>query len=149
MPDVVLECIRVGSRLRVRIISTGYNNDANCQFPRDIRVEGRKYSVPDDTIKFGPTNGKFFYRILNKKQIKILEEGEEVNNEVILEKIYDNDETDKDCIICFAMEKDTVFVPCGHYCCCKTCAVKLDGRKCCICRGKIEVFVDKEQVQLA
>ena len=44
--QVYLECVREKSKLRVRIISPGYYSDANCQFPRAIRVEGRKYSVP-------------------------------------------------------------------------------------------------------
>ena len=61
---VYLRCVREGPKLRIKIISPGYHNEANCQFPKDIRVPGRKYSVPRSAISFaeGP-NHKFFYRI--------------------------------------------------------------------------------------
>jgi Ca-activated chloride channel family protein len=39
---VELACIKQGSKLRVKIVSAGYLNYANCQFPRDIRIEGAK-----------------------------------------------------------------------------------------------------------
>jgi len=38
---VYLQCVKVKNKLRVRITTPGYKNDANCQFPRAIRVEGR------------------------------------------------------------------------------------------------------------
>ena len=69
---VYLKCVKEGSKLRIKIISPGYHNESNCQFPKDIRVPERRYSVPRSAISFseGP-NHKFFYRI-NKAFIKIL-----------------------------------------------------------------------------
>ena len=31
---VYLKCVKEGKKLRIRITSPGYNNDANCQFPK-------------------------------------------------------------------------------------------------------------------
>ena len=45
MEYVELKCIKEGSKLRVRILSPGYLANANCQFPRDIRIEGLRYKV--------------------------------------------------------------------------------------------------------
>jgi hypothetical protein len=42
---IVLQCISVGNRLRVRIISPGYQNNLNCSFPKNIRVDGQLYYV--------------------------------------------------------------------------------------------------------
>jgi ubiquitin-protein ligase len=39
------------------------------------------------------------------------------------------------CVICLSEAKDTVIVPCGHCCCCSTCAANLTA--CPMCRGKI------------
>ena len=75
MTDVVfLQCVKEGSRLRMRITSPGYHHDANCQCPREIRVPGRKYTAPMHAITFvqGP-NRRYFYRI-NKTYIKIVPE---------------------------------------------------------------------------
>lgn len=48
---VVLKCIKEGNRLRVRIITQGYLNSANCQFPKGIRSEGRMYEVQIEDVK--------------------------------------------------------------------------------------------------
>ncbi|MEW6733582.1 MAG: VWA domain-containing protein [Acidobacteriota bacterium] len=40
---VLLKCFREGGKLRVRVISEGYNQDFNVQFPRAIRQEGVTY----------------------------------------------------------------------------------------------------------
>ncbi|ESN90748.1 hypothetical protein HELRODRAFT_70966 [Helobdella robusta] len=38
----------------------------------------------------------------------------------------------KRCIICLHNDIDTIFVPCGHFTCCRQCARKIE--KCAICR---------------
>jgi hypothetical protein len=43
MSEVFLKCVKEGSKLRIKIISSGFFNEANCQFPKNIRVEGRKF----------------------------------------------------------------------------------------------------------
>ncbi|MGL4758875.1 MAG: molybdenum metabolism regulator, partial [Patescibacteria group bacterium] len=58
--DVVLKCIKVGSRLRVKVESQGYNHDYFVQFPNNLRVEGARFVV-DNIVK--ATNGDF-YRVV-------------------------------------------------------------------------------------
>lgn len=49
--SVTLKCLKEKNKLRVRIISPGYYNNANCQFPRNIRLEGRIYQSRVSGIK--------------------------------------------------------------------------------------------------
>ena len=57
---IVVECIRAGKDLRVRVVSPGYRQDWFCQFPRDIREEGARYVV--DQVREATQGG--FYRVL-------------------------------------------------------------------------------------
>ncbi|CAM9922217.1 unnamed protein product [Ectocarpus sp. 12 AP-2014] len=45
------------------------------------------------------------------------------------------DETDNCCIVCFDNEVDCTLVPCGHHCCCITCASKFS--LCPVCRTTV------------
>eukprot|EP00604_Paraphysomonas_vestita_P002455 CAMPEP_0174818232 /NCGR_PEP_ID=MMETSP1107-20130205/872_1 /TAXON_ID=36770 /ORGANISM="Paraphysomonas vestita, Strain GFlagA" /LENGTH=349 /DNA_ID=CAMNT_0016029811 /DNA_START=689 /DNA_END=1738 /DNA_ORIENTATION=+ len=54
---VTIECVKEGSKIRAKVISPGYNPSKNCQFPRDIREEGKKFLV-DAVIDAGS-----FYRV--------------------------------------------------------------------------------------
>jgi Ca-activated chloride channel homolog len=42
---VELECVREGGKLRIKVISDGYDGSMNVQFPRAIRAEGARYIV--------------------------------------------------------------------------------------------------------
>ena len=55
---VMVECFQDGSKLRVKVISPGYNSDWNVQFPRNIREAGATYIVEE--IKESARGG--FYR---------------------------------------------------------------------------------------
>jgi Ca-activated chloride channel homolog len=55
---VVVQCLREGGKLRVRVVSEGYEGDRNVQFPRSIRQEGVTYVV--ETIQ--PSADGSFYR---------------------------------------------------------------------------------------
>ncbi|MDJ0715727.1 MAG: VWA domain-containing protein [Prochloraceae cyanobacterium] len=55
---VLLKCDRIGGKLRVRVISEGYNPEFNVQFPRNIRQEGVTYVV-DEVARSAKGN---FYR---------------------------------------------------------------------------------------
>ena len=78
---VRLKCVKEGSKLRVRIISAGYNPRANCQFPRAIRVEGREYTYPATDVVFAESaQHKFFYRIMKKNNIEVLGHTNNTNN---------------------------------------------------------------------
>ena len=145
---IYLECIKDGNKLRVRVISSGYFNDANCQFPRAIRLEGRKYRVPKTDVKFVEGAGrKYFYRV-SKKNVEIINV-EDVNIKLELKKIYE-DEAEVDCIVCFANEKNVVLVPCGHYCLCNDCGNTLLNTTniCPLCRATISVVASKDQISL-
>lgn len=148
---VYLKCFREGSKLRVRIISSDYNNGANCQFPKNIREPDRVFSVPRNDISFseGP-NHKFFYRI-KKNNIKILdaEFTNKEENKTLIKNIYED--SSEECIICFANIKEIVFAPCGHYCSCGVCAneIKKTSKKCPICRTIISSIVQRDQIQFS
>ena len=69
MEFVELICVKEDSKLRVKITSPGYFNHSNCQFPRDIRIEGRKYRVRADDVKLVATRGKWFYTVKTKNSL--------------------------------------------------------------------------------
>ena len=78
---VYFTCVKEGSRLRVRITSPGYNQEANCQFPRAIRAEGKTYTAPVAAIKFARSpQGTFFYRV-TAKSVKVVDDDEVENRE--------------------------------------------------------------------
>jgi hypothetical protein len=138
-PQVTLECIKEKSKLRVRITSGKYLRNANCQFPRNIRLAGRKYEVPASGIKMvsGP-RGTYFYRI-DPKLVKIVD----VPKTPV--KVFGDDE-DPICIICMDAPKTKVFVPCGHYACCDECVNSLKN-KCPLCRTDFLSAVDRALIQ--
>lgn len=141
---VYLQCVKEGSKLRVKIISPGYYHDSNCSFPRDIRIAGRKYSVPRHAISFSEGPGyKFFYRI-NKNYIKIEENVPNLSPNI--SKVFEDESSD--CIICMSSSKSVVFGNCGHYCSCEDCANKIKNStgKCPVCRSKILVIVKRDQI---
>lgn len=53
--------------------------------------------------------------------------------------LYENEEDE--CIICLDSHKDSVFIPCGHYCCCFECAEQC--KDCPLCRGKFTSLIRK------
>ena len=140
--DVHFACVKVGGRLRIRITSLTYNQEANCQFPRAIRQEGRQYTAPalDVTMSSG-SNGKFFYRV-KKANIKIIEVV------VKVEKIFEAG--NQECVVCMEADYDVVIAPCGHYCMCSVCALTIQRTTgiCPICRGEIKVIVPRDKIQI-
>jgi hypothetical protein len=59
---VVVECVKDGGKLRVRVLTGGYQKGWFCQFPKDIRKEGAKYVV--DEVREASQGG--FYRVLGE-----------------------------------------------------------------------------------
>jgi len=150
---IYFECVKIGPKLRVRVISPGYNQEANCQFPRAIRQEGAKYSAPISDLTFSETRGKFFYRV-KKHRVKIIDDVDELidiidHMKISIKNIY-QDDIATDCIICMENEYDVVMVPCGHYCMCHECADKILGStsKCPICRQKVDLAVTRDRLQM-
>lgn len=151
---IYLKCVTDGKKLRVRVISPGYNREANCQFPRNIRQEGTTYSAPLSNLSFSQMRGKFFYRV-SKYNIKIIEDNSNIINnieskecKISIKQIYEN--VDTDCIVCMDKKYEVVLVPCGHYCLCKECATHLQKLKsnCPLCRQKINMFATRDMLQL-
>jgi len=56
---VVLRCEREGGKLRIRVVSDGYDGGRNVQFPRSVREEGVTYVVDSIT----PSADGSFYRV--------------------------------------------------------------------------------------
>ena len=144
--EVLLKCIKEGSRLRIRIVNQGYYNEANCQFPKNIRCEGKYYKVNANNIELITRTNKWFYKI-KKDNITILDNIDENSveslNKMFLENlnIYE-DENSNECCICLDNEKNSIFIPCGHYYCCINCSKQI--KKCPICRMHISNYVSKE-----
>jgi hypothetical protein len=59
---VIVECVKERSKLRVRVVSPGYNSEWFCQFPRDLREDGARYVV--DEVREAAQGG--FYRALGE-----------------------------------------------------------------------------------
>ena len=143
---VILKCIKEGSRLRVRILNQGYYNNANCQFPKNIRLEGRYYKVSPKYITLITRTNKYFYNVKNVN-IEILDNYDENNVNMMDKAFFENitiyeDSDNNECCICLDSQKDSVFIPCGHYYCCMNCAHRIE--KCPICRSSISNFINKE-----
>jgi hypothetical protein len=141
-----LRCVKENNKLRVKIISEGYSREANCQFPRDIRQEGREYLVPASDVKFSEMRCQFFY-LIGKNNIQSAEVTDQALKGM---KIYGDTEENKSCCICLmdqtteANIKFIIFAPCGHYCCCTQCGHKVSD--CPICRTRIQQRVTKDQL---
>lgn len=69
---VILQCDRIKDKLRIRIVSDGYEA-LNVQFPRVIREEGASYLVDDVELS---ANGSF-YRVVGEIR-RLLKPGEEL-----------------------------------------------------------------------
>lgn len=149
---VCLTCVKEKGKLRVKILSKGYLPNANCQFPRDLRVEGKNFYVNREYLKLAITRGKYFYSCLKRKEIHELPtlENNEMKELIEITRAFENlkiyqDETTDECVVCMDGKKDTVFCPCGHYYCCSKCATKLTI--CPICRSPIDDRIDKSKIQ--
>ena len=143
---VILECVEEGSKLRVKMKSNGYLIGSNCQFPRDLRVKGRMYKVPKEHVKLMTMRGKYFYSIKNKSVIEIIENDNndndnEVNNLLLKNTKIFEDTSVVECSVCLCSDKDTIFIPCGHFYTCGECSKKLTT--CPICRTTITNRIHK------
>ncbi len=55
---ILVQCVRLGGKLRIKVISEGYDPNLNVQFPRSIREEGITYLVDEITLSANQS----FYR---------------------------------------------------------------------------------------
>ncbi len=163
---ITLHCVREKGKLRIRFHSytnpegktytNVYNNDYNCQFPRDIREEGRFFEIgKDDIVLVDSAGGKQpFYRI-KKGNIKIVTpSGEMHSNPTVLKRGNDNITPTlvrqtaprpevifevTECVICMDNKPDQIFVPCAHLCTCGDCYQQMKKTKpaCPLCRRHV------------
>ena len=59
------------------------------------------------------------------------------------EQAIEDDDPEKECLICLSVNKDTVIMPCAHLCVCSDCGKELVKAKqtCPICRGNIQSLI--------
>ncbi|MGK7892895.1 MAG: VWA domain-containing protein [Xenococcus sp. (in: cyanobacteria)] len=70
---VILKCERISGKLRIRVLSEGYNHDLNVQFPRSVREEGASYIVDEIQLSANGT----FYRVVGSIR-RLLKPGEKL-----------------------------------------------------------------------
>ncbi len=126
-------------KLRVKMHSPGYLVGSNCQFPRDLRVEGRFFKVSSQYVKLITTRGKYVYSIKNREAIEIIS-SPDTSIDIKAIKVFEDTST-KDCAICLSLEKTIVFIPCGHCYTCTACSARVTA--CPICRAHISDRVNK------
>jgi uracil DNA glycosylase len=63
---VELACVREGGKLRIQVVSAGYEPDFNVQFPRGVREEGAHYVV--DRLETSK-NGTFYRAVGNIRRL--------------------------------------------------------------------------------
>ena len=145
---VFLKCYKEGGKLRVKIESNGFNQSANCQFPKDIRAEGHPYGIvhPSQISIAVRGSQRFFYRVTKPIRIEtdtaVPDIGRVFNGEKP-NKVYE-DVDDDDCVVCLTNPKKYILVPCGHYQYCEDCVALL--QKCPLCRSHITNKITKAQM---
>lgn len=142
VPLVRFTCVAEGSKLRVRIVGPGYSNRANVQFPRAIRVAGKFYTAPSSAVTYrrGPRGTEFYH--VTPSCISIVSDEAERATMIEALRVFEVDPA-PECCICMVEDKSIIFMPCGHYCTCPSCAQRLMGDRsvCPICRSNIADFV--------
>ena len=150
---IILQCISQKNKLRIRfhcyvdeeskIYMNVYNNDYNCQFPKNIRIEGLFYQIDDNDMNIVNDGVRTPFYKVSKNNIRILTEEES--------KIYNENKTDEidisklklyeeaECVICFSEPSSIIFIPCAHRATCATCydSIKKCNNKCPLCRKNI------------
>jgi hypothetical protein len=168
---IILQCVTQKKKLRIRfhcyIDDEGktymnvYNNDYNCQFPKDIRQDGLFYEIKDDDMSLiSDGSKKPFYKV-NKNNIRILtiDEIKKYSNtenntakvDISTLKLYEVAE----CVVCLSEPSSVIFIPCAHMAMCKECYVCMKDVKqksyctlsscpsCPLCRKIITNVIDK------
>jgi len=164
--QIILECVREGTKkLRIRFHSyidvqenrtytNVYNNKYNCTFPKDIRVEGRLYEVPDTDIQLIHYENKAPYYGIKRSNIRIISDPIQVSCSSSSSSSIEPPTTLFDageCVVCLSEPSICIYVPCGHMCVCASCNYTLNSMnperfKCPVCRAKIKsVIMDKRE----
>ncbi len=141
---VYLTCVKVQGKLRVRITTPGYLTTANCQFPRDLRVEGRNFRVKPSAVKLMSARNKYYYCIKNAKDIEVVQPANLPKQPPPKLKVYQDTEQEE-CLICYDSAKEAVFNPCGHFYTCHACSARC--KTCPVCRHPVLSVIDKNELE--
>ena len=157
---IILECIKEKNKLRIRfnsfidsegkVFTNVYNNMYNCQFPKDIRENGRFYEINDNDMIIVDSKTPFYK--IKKNNIRILTDEEA--------KVYQCNSTNKipqntvdisqlkifdvaECVVCLSVSSSVIFIPCAHMCVCNDCYIGIKKTKnCCpLCRRNITKII--------
>jgi len=158
---IILECITYKKKLRIRfncfidnegkIFNNVYNNLYNCQFPKNIREEGRFYEINDNDLVIVESNTPFYK--IRTNNIRILSEDEskiyqiKSNKELVdisTLKIFDIG----DCVVCLSVSSSIIFIPCAHMCVCSDCynGIKKTKNCCPLCRRNIIKTIENKLI---
>lgn len=141
---VYLTCVKSQGKLRVRITTPGYLTTANCQFPRDLRVEGRNFRVKPSVVKLMSARNKYYYCIKSAKDIEIVDTAAIPKQPPPKIKVYQDTEQEE-CLICYDAAKESVFNPCGHFYTCHACSARC--KTCPVCRHPVLSVIDKNELE--
>ena len=113
-------------------------------FPKDIRIAGAFYKVPDADIRLSSKSGGHYYSI-KRSNIQTMLDAEKhdllmrIANppapDISNMQIFDAGE----CVICLSSASTIVFIPCAHRCVCSDCntTLKSTSYNCPVCRERI------------
>jgi len=160
---IILQCVMASRKLRIRFhcyvneegktFMNVYNNDYNCQFPKDIREEGRFYAIDDSCMSLvNDLRRAPFYKV-NKSNIRVLTPEEAIlygggpaSASAALPDISSLSLFEvSECVICFAEPSSIILIPCAHLALCGSCyaGVKKCNNKCPLCRKAITTIIEK------
>lgn len=80
MDVALVECYGKGTKLKVRITSDGYDSSLNMSFPKSVREEGARYSVPAQAISL-KADGKsyIFFTAFSDRIVRVEEDDEDAS----------------------------------------------------------------------
>ena len=168
MSKITLQCVKEGrSKLRIRfhsftddegkVFTNVYDDAFNCQFPRDIREEGRFYEIGPDDLNLIVSRGKTPFYKVRVAAIKIVNAGDvalkptkgrtptapaacssstsSVPIDISTLTIFEVTE----CVACLGCAPTEIFIPCAHKCVCKDCSleIKKHSNLCPLCRRNV------------
>lgn len=114
----------------MRVLTAGYDANANCQFPNELKREGAVYVIRSDALRrCGQVGRKAYYRVVTRDiQVKTddavtTERAKSINRLDVFREL--------ECVVCMDQESQVIFRPCGHFVCCGDCAIQL--LKCPMC----------------
>lgn len=77
MDVALVECYGKGTKLKVRITSDGYDSSLNMSFPKSVREEGARYSVPAQAISLKADGKSYIFSTAFSDRIVRIEEDDE------------------------------------------------------------------------